>query len=576
MKKLYQLMAACCLLSLFANPLMAQIPNDSPVPVDVFYEVPSTGFSRTVGDYGSVTNSTEWGTQPLRNTVSAELMWVDDDDLAGDGLDSLGCDTTTMADYSGKMALIRRGECFFSDKLFFAEKAGAIAAIIVNNGGDPLGGMAAGDERGLEVTMPSIFVNDEAELAGAIAALDAGETVIGTFQVRAFFGELGPENYGTPMSQIRPMENISVNLLNIDPETPILDASASVDIIAPDGTETKLTAEIDTIQPDGIHTFEFETFTPDQMGVYEMIYANSLTLDTLMRRFEVTEFTFQKDNGDIPEWPADSWIAPTNEGFLEDLLIYDFGNYYELASEPSVATHVTFSIANPDSLYTGFEDADMFMLTLFDTDPDGDGVGAVAGQIDYSEYEEVATAIYILSGEEEPYDLLTVPFIEPVPLKADGKYLLMARYDGVNAALGIPPWYTYGGQDTYPGISTMTFTDQLYTGGWVGDYSAVTRLHLEGFTPVNTEEQRLEDSKAVVFPNPANDMIQLELQLDEYADEVRIGLVDMFGRVIERNIHEGIKGGTFTYDTANLTAGTYFLVVYTPEGQATKRFVVIH
>jgi len=576
MKKLYQLLAVCCLVSLAANPLMAQIPNDSPIPVDVFFEVPGTGLTRVIGDYTSVSNSTEWGTQPLRTSVSAEVMWVDDDDIAGDGMDTLGCDTSTMVDYTDKMVLVRRGGCFFSDKIYYAQQAGAIAVVIVNaDGSDPTGGMAAGDEKALDVTIPSVFLNDPGEAAGFIAALDAGETVIGTFQVRGFFGDLGPDRYGTPLAQVTPFENISVDLLNLDPMEPVLDVSASVDIIAPDGTETKLTAEVDTINPDVIHTFEFEPYTPAEVGTYEMLYTNSLTADTLRRQFAVTDFTFQMDNGNIPEWPVDSWIATTSEGFVEDLLTYDFGNYFETNDQGAMATHATFSLGNPDSIRTGFNDADIFFLTLFDTDPDGDGQSATGNEIDYSTFEIVGQAVYILNGNEEPYDLLTVEFPEPVELKANTGYLLMAQYNGVNAALGIPPWYTYAGNEAYPGLSTMTFTDQLYTGGWAGDFRAVVRLHLEGFS-VDAEDITLADNKATVFPNPANETFQLELQLDEYADEVRVALVDMFGRVIERNVYEGVKGGTYTFNTANLAAGTYFLGVQTPEGQATKRIVVIH
>lgn len=36
------------------------------------------------------------------------------------------------------------------------------------------------------------------------------------------------------------------------------------------------------------------------------------------------------DNGNILEWLVDSWIVIISEGFVEDLLIYDFGNYFEI------------------------------------------------------------------------------------------------------------------------------------------------------------------------------------------------------------------------------------------------------
>lgn len=573
MKKLYTLLCIGSIISCCATLLPAQIPNTSTIPVDVFFEVPSTGLSRTIGDYTSASNSTEWGIQPLRQTVSAEVVWVRDDV----GMDTLGCDTSSIS-YEGKMALVRRGACFFSDKVYYAQQAGAIAAVIVNaDGSDPTGGMAAGDDKALDITIPAIFINDPDEAAGFIALLDAGETVIGTFQVRGFFGELGPIAYATPQDQVLPLTDIQVDLLNLDPDNEVVDINATVDIIPPSGNNVKLTASVGAIAPDAIHTFEFDAFAPEEVGLYEILYSNSLTADTLVRRFEVTEHTFQMDNGNIPEWPTDSWIAPTEESFLEDLLVYDFGNVFRTNAAGGTATYATFSLGNPDALFTGFSDADMFSLLLFDTDPEGLNNGPLGTETDYSTFELVGIGFYSLTGDENPYDLLTVAFEEPVALKPNGHYLLMAAYNGVNAALGIPPWYTYAGQESYPGVSTMVFSDRLYTGGWAGDFRAVVRLHLEGYTPpVSTVQQGLAENKARIMPNPANEVLNLELALEQAAEKVTFTMVDLYGKVLKREVYQGVQAGTFSFNTAGLSAGTYFLAIQTPEGFVAKRFVVMH
>lgn len=46
-------------------------------------------------------------------------MWVDDDDIVGDGMDILGCDIFIMVDYIDKMVLVCWGGCFFSDKVYY-------------------------------------------------------------------------------------------------------------------------------------------------------------------------------------------------------------------------------------------------------------------------------------------------------------------------------------------------------------------------------------------------------------------------------------------------------------------------
>ncbi len=73
---------------------------------------------------------------------------------------SLACEPLPPGSLAGQIALIERGICVFSLKVFHAQQAGASAAIIYNTaeGGDTLIVMAPG-ERAEEVTIPSIFVS---------------------------------------------------------------------------------------------------------------------------------------------------------------------------------------------------------------------------------------------------------------------------------------------------------------------------------------------------------------------------------------------------------------------------------
>ena len=63
------------------------------------------------------------------------------------------------AEVAGKIALVDRGSCFFSDKVYFAEQAGAAGIIICNNqpGGGVIGMAAGGDYAGLS-TIPSAMI----------------------------------------------------------------------------------------------------------------------------------------------------------------------------------------------------------------------------------------------------------------------------------------------------------------------------------------------------------------------------------------------------------------------------------
>lgn len=97
---------------------------------------------------------------------------------------ALAC-TEVINDLTGKVALITRGDCNFSLKVFNAQEAGAIAAIICNDAraGEDRGGiinMSDGNPE-LNKTIPAVFITFEScvELRNRVAA---GDSVSVTFQ----------------------------------------------------------------------------------------------------------------------------------------------------------------------------------------------------------------------------------------------------------------------------------------------------------------------------------------------------------------------------------------------------------
>ncbi|GLX78038.1 hypothetical protein tinsulaeT_13780 [Thalassotalea insulae] len=108
---------------------------------------------------------------PSVYNVSGELVRIDD------GVDPItdGCEEAVNgADLAGKIAIIDRGSCNFTDKVKNAQNAGAIAVLIANNTDDgtpaPMGG--ADDT----VSIPSMGIN-YSEGAAIYALLDANEIV---------------------------------------------------------------------------------------------------------------------------------------------------------------------------------------------------------------------------------------------------------------------------------------------------------------------------------------------------------------------------------------------------------------
>lgn len=117
---------------------------------------------------------------PLPTTPLTEDLALAIDDNAGVSTDpNDACDNITNGgDLSGKIAVIRRGECQFGFKVLAAENQGAIAVIVVNNvPGAPIA-MGPGDVGG-SVTIPSLMVN-QADGEAIITALSGGATINAT------------------------------------------------------------------------------------------------------------------------------------------------------------------------------------------------------------------------------------------------------------------------------------------------------------------------------------------------------------------------------------------------------------
>ena len=143
------------------------------------------------------------GCDPLTDCSGARVWEIEPTTtevaLADDGVgDYTACDTITT-DVAGKVAFIRRGGCEFGQKAFNAEQAGAVMAVIVNNGA--CGDFPASDDcvlnmsggaLGALVTIPMIQLSttDGEEIIAAAEAgtvpITFGNLTVDTFPIDAY------------------------------------------------------------------------------------------------------------------------------------------------------------------------------------------------------------------------------------------------------------------------------------------------------------------------------------------------------------------------------------------------------
>lgn len=574
MKKMITLTVLCTLFGAVA--LMAQIPNTSPIPVGFSVDAAdgwSAGYEySSMADFGDT----------LVQTVTAPLEWAYGPDSL-DVPDSLCC-TPVTTDMTGKIALIRRGVCNFSLKIWHAQEAGAVGVIIVNNlpnaddGG--LVNMAGGDSAAL-VVIPAIFITyDDCEII--LERLDNGVDVDATFEVRSFSNPRTAYAYKTPLAAVQTLTDMGATYINIDGTDTIPSVTIEAVITEPGGGTTTLSKELTDVPPLSVNPMTFDdAYNPSEVGTYHVRFTNSLSMDELEQEFVVgDDNTFAIDNGQIVP-NTNGTIEPGDDTFVDSYnFTYDMGNVYRTGDAPLMATHASFMISNPDELYSGDPESDVFKINLYPADPDGnDSIPYPADLASYNGLNEnggplfpLAQTEYVIQETDQGFDLLTVEFDDPVMLTENNLYLIMVQYNGVGAGTGIPPKYAFAGEDRMAGeVGTMIFTDMLHTDGWGNNYNGVIRLHLDGFT--NSDEV-LDHSKMTISPNPASSYVNLNLELEEVAEMVTVRIFNINGSVVETQEFENVQNGTFNFNIDNLSNGTYFMNVYTPEGFRSKQFQV--
>lgn len=156
------------------------------------YDILFVNNSSVIGSYSGNDSNFDDGLDPpsrtgvplLGNPVTADLIVVDD----GSANPTEACEPI-QNDLTGKIAVIRRGNCSFVSKVLKAQDQGAVAAIIVNN----IGGQITMAGETIRVTIPAISIT-QVDGEAIISALENGETVNATMEDAGLFHDSSFDN----------------------------------------------------------------------------------------------------------------------------------------------------------------------------------------------------------------------------------------------------------------------------------------------------------------------------------------------------------------------------------------------
>jgi hypothetical protein len=493
---------------------------------------------------------------------------------------------------TGKAALIRRGGCEFGTKALRAEWAGASAAIIINHynnpldkGCTPLGSSGTDDPL---ISIPSFLLcrNVGEQIEAALKAGGPVELCVTRASLRCPTAE---HSYAIPSSQAAPMDLISVLYKNrtAQPQAGVL---CKVDIISPAGKLTTLIVDAGNVEAEEEVLVRFPTYdAPAIMGKFRAVYSNNQfteTFDTLVREFMHTQGTYATDNLK----PTGS-IGPSSQQFSDAGRKYQTAGMVITGPKGFAPKYASFGLGNASAVAVGDPAVDVVSVVLYDNDVDENGqadLGATFGNL-----LPVAFADYQFSNENANEiicaELTSLEGLPQIELKANHLYLISILYDGNLADQNTSLTFTCSDKVFYPnfantGFHTPLALDQIHD-GW-DTATVVTRLR-EGLLEwgaweiscvlTSTKNLRLSEAKYTIMPNPANNVVRLNLQLGSVNKSVAATLIDFQGRAVDTQVVRDFQNGQLTFDATEMPSGAYMIWIRTSdEGSTMAKLMICH
>ncbi|MEL6922853.1 MAG: PA domain-containing protein [Bacteroidota bacterium] len=275
--------------------------------------------------------------------------------------------------------------------------------------------------------------------------------------------------------------------------------------------------------------------------------------------FEVTENTFQKDDGVLV-----SGIRSTAN------TAYEYGNLYFVPNDGYKAIQATFSVAlNQGTDLTG----QTYTIKLYKIEEDDDP----------SQFTDDDVMLVGLANETFPddlqsfalytVDLLDFNTLDPgVPLEGGSEYLLMFTYAGTDDVFTTYTNVAYGNRVTDVLRVEGGQGGPWFTGGFTGDLTPLVRMHIDQAS--STTEAELAADQFKLFPNPTVDQINVDLKLEELSPNVEILIRDLSGRTVQQYNYENVIQDQFSINTSDLQ-GMYIMTIRTNQGVKSEKFMVL-
>ena len=582
----------------------------------------------TIG-LGDSTIDANWDNGSIaKKSVTANLALVNKDD------DSLAI-KALKTDFTGKIAVLYRGSQSFQAKALFAQNAGAVAVIIINNdkaNPNNVLGMSTSSKTGVTIPVICISVNDGVKISNE---LRNGSIVKG------YIG--GKKKNKNDIKLDAKYALVPARLTNV---TSLVQADNVVDslgiVVFNNGSDTQdsiickvlIKYGSDTLHYDGFG-IEYKDSLGNRITTLEagksmgyFVFAPFKNKQNLMPgKYSLTYSAFSMIKGKEDQFNTDNTITIPffiNDTIYSPTLIENFNQYiikdtmrdsigkplnpimfiYDTIKNINVPNFSSFY--RPSGNYKKFEQCIVFRdanasrikgtgITFIASLPKTtDSLKDIPFKINVMEWADkfsgfkdtlkynnlinlIQDQIHI-SKNTRFWGYENVKFENEILFENNKRYLVCVQttdslitfaYDDVTTSLSARTRF-------YDQPLNMLAVDGSYYGSGFG-YDRIPSMTLKVKERTNSIEE-FENTKnnVIVYPNPANDFVNVAYKSTTAGQPVEISVTDMTGKVVylTKVVNSAIGTNVFGFDTATFTNGIYVVNVSSNEGNVTRKLTI--
>ena len=191
----------------------------------------------------------------------------------------------------------------------------------------------------------------------------------------------------------------------------------------------------------------------------------------------------------------------------------------------------------------------------------------------------VSDQIYVATTKFA-WDYLSVKFDDQVLFENDKRYLVCVQSNNPNVRFGFDTLTTSLEARTrfYDQPLNMTIRDGSYKSAGFGlDKIPSITLNVKAIEKSNyLNEIENVKNNVIVYPNPANDFVNVSYKLTSATQPVEVSVTDITGKVVyfTKVVNSSIGTNVFGFDTEAFTNGIYVVKVSSNEGNSTRKLSI--